>query len=132
VPVEWTDDLATGVERIDQQHQELYRQVARLHEAMRAGRLDEVPSIVEFLQRYALEHFAAEEREMVASGYLGLSQHRRLHQRFVEDFLRQKALLAAEVTPTAVVTLSQWLTGWLRDHVRSVDVDLARHLRGGA
>jgi hemerythrin len=129
--VEWTADLATGVEKVDAQHQELYRQVARLHEAMRAGRLDDVPPIVEYLQRYALEHFATEEREMVASGYPGLSQHRRLHERFVDDFLRQKALLAVEIAPTAVVALSQWLGAWLRDHVRSVDVDLARHLRGG-
>jgi hemerythrin len=129
VPVEWTDDLATGVEKIDQQHQELYQQVGRLHEAMRAGRLEEVPAIVEYLQRYALDHFATEEREMVASAYPGLPQHRRLHQRFVDDFLRHKALLAVEITPRAVVDLSQWLGEWLREHVRTVDADLARHLR---
>lgn len=129
MPVQWTDDLATGVARIDEQHQELYRQVAALHEAMRAGSMDRVPAIVDFLQQYALEHFAMEEREMLSSGYPALSQHRRLHQRFVEDYLRHKALLAAGASASAVVALSAWLVEWLRDHVRTVDLDLARHLR---
>lgn len=129
MPVQWTDDLATGIERIDQQHRELYQRVAALHEAMRSGRLADVPAIVEFLQRYALEHFATEEREMAAAAYPGLGQHRRLHQRFVDDFLRHKALLAAGLTPTAVVNLSQWLGEWLRDHVRSVDGEMAQFLR---
>jgi hemerythrin len=129
MPVRWTEDLATGIERIDDQHRELYDQVAALHEAMRANRLDRVPEVVEFLQRYALDHFALEEREMEAAAYPGLPEHRVIHQRFVEDFLRQKALLAARITPTAVIDLSRWLTDWLRDHVRRVDGDMARHLR---
>lgn len=129
MPVQWTDDLATGVARIDEQHQELYRQVAALHEAMRSGAMERVPAIVEFLQQYALEHFAMEEREMVSTGYPALSQHKRLHQRFVDDYLRHKALLAAGLSPAAVVELSSWLASWLREHVRTVDVDLARYLR---
>jgi hemerythrin len=66
---------------------------------------------------------------MAAAGYPGLVQHKRLHQRFVEDFLRQKALLQGPITASAVVALSQWLGEWLRDHVRSVDADMARYLR---
>jgi hemerythrin len=129
VPVQWTDDLATGIAKIDAQHRDLYGQVAALHESMRTGRLEQVGETLEFLQRYALEHFATEEGEMAAAGYPGLAEHRRLHQRFVEDFLRQKAALTAQTTASAVVELSQWLTDWLRDHVRRVDGDMARHLR---
>lgn len=127
--VQWTEDLATGVARIDEQHRELYRQVAALHEAMRAGHLAEVPAIVDFLQRYALEHFATEEREMAAAGYPGLAAHARLHQRFVDDFLRHKAVLVGDVAPSAVVALSHWLGEWLREHVRQVDGEMARFLR---
>jgi hemerythrin len=130
VPVQWTEDLATGVDRIDEQHRELYAQVAALHQAMRGGQLGRVPAIVEFLQRYALEHFATEEREMAAAAYPDLAEHRRLHQQFVGEFLRHKALLASGIAPSAVVALSQWLTDWLRDHVRRVDGAMARHLRG--
>jgi hemerythrin len=129
VPVEWTDDLATGIAKIDAQHRDLYRHVAALHGSMRTGRVEQVGETLEFLQRYVLEHFSTEEQEMAATGYPGLAEHRRLHQRFVEDFLRQKATLASHPTVSAVVELSQWLTGWLGDHVRRVDGDMARHLR---
>lgn len=132
MPVQWTEDLATGIDRIDAQHRELYAQVAALHEAMRGGQLGRVPAIVAFLQRYALEHFATEEREMAAAAYPDLAEHRRLHQQFVDDFLRHKALLAAGIAPSAVVALSQWLTDWLRDHVRRVDGAMARFLRGAS
>lgn len=132
MPVQWTEDLATGIDQIDAQHRALYQQVAALHEAMRTSRLDQVPAVVEFLQRYALEHFATEEREMAAAAYPGLAEHRRLHQRFVDEFLRQRALLDAGITPSAVVDLSQWLTDWLRDHLRRVDAEMARHLRAAA
>jgi len=129
VPVQWTDDLATGIERIDAQHRELYQRVAGLHDAMRAGRLADVPAMVEYLQRYAVEHFAAEEQQMTAAGYPGLGQHRRLHQRFVEEFLQHKQRLSPEVTASAVVELSRWITAWLGDHVRKVDGEMARYLR---
>jgi hemerythrin len=129
LPVQWTDELATGIARIDEQHRELYRQVAALHAAMRTGHVEQVSGTLEFLQGYMLDHFATEEREMERTAYPGLKEHRRLHQRFVEDFLRQKAALLAAVTPSAVVELSHWLTDWLSDHVRRVDGDMARHLR---
>lgn len=132
MPVQWTEDLATGIDQIDAQHRAFYQQVSALHEAMRTSRLDQVPAVVEFLQRYALEHFATEEREMAAAAYPGLAEHRRHHQRFVDEFLRQRALLDAGITPSAVVNLSQWLTDWLRDHLRRVDAEMARHLRAAA
>jgi len=128
--IQWTEELATGIERIDAQHRELYAQVAALHEAMRANRLDRVPAVLDGLQRYALEHFATEEREMAARAYPRLAQHRVLHRTFVDEFLRHRALLGAAVTLSGVVALSVWLTDWLREHVRKEDGQLAEFIRG--
>jgi hemerythrin len=129
VPIQWTEDLAVGVPKVDEQHRELYRQVAQLHACMRANRLDEVPHIVEFLQHYALEHFATEEREMHFTSYPGIGAHKALHKAFVDEFLRHKALLSAGLTPSAVVQLSAWLGDWLREHVRGADGELGRYLK---
>jgi len=128
--IQWTEELATGIERIDAQHRDLYAQVASLHEAMRTNQLDRVPEVLEGLQRYALEHFATEEREMATRGYPRLAQHRVLHRTFVDEFLRQRALLSANVTLSGVVSLSVWLTDWLREHVRKEDGQLAEFIRG--
>lgn len=129
--IQWTEELATGIERIDAQHRALYLQVASLHEAMRSKQLDRIPAVVDGLQRYALEHFATEEREMAARAYPKLAQHRVLHRAFVDEFLRQRALVAAGVTLSGVVGLSVWLGDWLREHVRKEDGQFAEFVRSG-
>jgi hemerythrin len=130
MPIEWTEDLATGIADIDAQHRELYRNIAQLHEAMKQNHLDRVRATLVYLADYAVDHFATEERAMAAASYPGLEEHRAAHHAFVEQFLRYKADVDREGTsPRVVVDLSAWLGGWLRDHVRRMDGDMARHLR---
>jgi len=127
--IEWTEDLATGIAQIDAQHRELYQAVARLHTAMREHHLDQVAGVLDFLQGYAVDHFALEEGEMQRAGYPGLAAHRQAHVDFVEAFLGHRAQLRAGTSVSAVIALSGWLGQWLREHVRSVDGEMARHLR---
>jgi len=129
LPIRWTDDLATGVAEIDEQHRNLYAAVAGLHGSMRQGSVDSVPETLEFLRSYALQHFATEERHMVAAGYPGLAEHRSAHEAFVAEFTRLEAAFAERgAQPSLVVELSDWLGQWLRDHVRRVDGAMGRFL----
>jgi hemerythrin len=133
VPNDWTEELATGVEKLDQQHRDIFRAAAGLREAAATGRLERVPALVEAVRHYALEHFATEEREMVARHYPGLAVHRKLHKGFVDDFVRYRALLdAGGPTPALVAELARWLSTWLHDHVALVDAQLASFLRAPA
>ena len=130
MPVQWTDDLATGIAKIDAQHRELYRAVSSLHEAMRQDRLDEVPVTLEFLGSYVVEHFATEEEEMAQASYPDLAGHHAIHREFVEEFLRYQQRFEVEgVTASLVVELSHWLVEWLRNHVRRTDGAMALYLR---
>lgn len=129
--IEWTEDLATGIEAIDEQHRELYRQVAALHAAMKAGSLDRVHGLLDYLRRYSVEHFATEEEAMRTARYpaAALGAHRAAHRRFVDDFEAHAERATERLSPAVVVELSSWLSGWLRDHVRRVDGEMARFLR---
>jgi len=127
--IEWSEDLATGIARIDEQHQELYANVARLHQTMKEGRLGDLHVVLDFLQRYAVEHFATEEHEMVAAAYPGLADHKAAHQAFVGEFLRHRRRLEFGPSAGDVMDLSTWLGRWLREHVRHVDGEMARYLR---
>lgn len=128
--IQWTDDLAVGIEEIDRQHQELYVMVAALHDAMRMNQLDRVLGVVSFLERYALEHFATEERHMAAQAYPRLPEHRALHESFVSDLQQHKAAIDANgVRPSLVVALSDWVGSWLGHHLRKVDGEMGRFLR---
>jgi hemerythrin len=125
----WTDDLATGIDEIDEQHRELYLQVAALHEAMKSGAVGQAREIIAYLRRYAVDHFATEEEAMRAVRYPGLEAHRGEHRRFVEEYERHAERIAARASPTAIVELSSWLSGWLRGHVRGADREMAAFLR---
>jgi len=127
--VQWTEDLATGIERIDAQHQALYAEVAALHDAMRSNRLDLVPGVLDGLERYAREHFLTEEQVMVEHAFPRLAQHRVLHRAFVDELGRHRAQLAGRTTLSGVVGLSIWLGDWLREHLRKEDGLLAEYLR---
>jgi len=131
--VHWTEELATGVEEIDEQHRELYAAVASLHDSMKQGRLDRIGGVVEYLARYAADHFATEERHMAERRYPRLAEHRALHETFVGAFLVRKAAFQSNgFRPSLVVELSEWLATWLGDHVRKVDGEMGRFFRSQA
>jgi hemerythrin len=128
-PVGWTPALAVGHPEIDAQHQELFRRVARLLEAMLDGSGDEVAPLFEFLNSYVVDHFAAEEALMQESGFPGYNVHRAAHERFVRDLHALRALHTASRASAAVAIKAQtWLVHWLKTHIASIDQQLARHL----
>jgi hemerythrin len=126
---QWSQALSIGVEGIDQQHQELFRRAHELIEALKSGRRSEVGALVEYLGEYAQEHFTAEEALMRRIGYPGLDGHHAQH----EEFRRELASLVADyerkgATPLVTLTLHNWLSDWLRQHVSTADVELGAFL----
>jgi len=128
----WTPALALGHQQIDGQHQELFRRVAALVEAMAAGGDRTVVSrLFDFLGTYAADHFAAEERLMVESDFPGYTVHRAAHERFIRDY-QDLRKLHEDGRASAAVTIKAhtWLSEWLRNHIGKTDLLLARHLLG--
>jgi len=126
----WEPHLATGHAEVDAQHQGLFNQVSGLLEAMHERRgAAEVAGLLDFLGRYAAQHFALEERLMAEACYPGLEPHRQEHLDFVRDFTalcRDHARTGP--TPAVVIRLNVWLCGWLRRHVSDTDQAMARYL----
>lgn len=130
MPLAFPEELAIGIQAVDDQHRAFYDQLNRLHAAMREHDLAEVDRIADYLVVYASEHFALEERLMIEAGYPGFPEHLEHHGAFVKELRRWRERLTVEGPTTGfVVELSQWLTGWLRDHIRRVDGRMARFLR---
>jgi hemerythrin len=126
---QWSEALAIGVDVIDQQHRELFRRAHELIEALKAGRRSEVGQLVEYLGEYAHTHFQSEETLMRQVGYPGLEAHRERH----EEFRRQLAEHVADyerkgATALVTLTLHNWLSDWLRQHVSTADVEVGRFM----
>lgn len=128
----WTPVLALGHEEIDSQHQELFRRVARLVDAMAGGGDPALVSrLFEFLGTYAVDHFAAEERLMLESRFPGYNVHRAAHERFIRDYQSLRKLHEESGANAAVaIKAHTWLSEWLRNHIGKTDQLLARYLLG--
>lgn len=126
---EWDPSLETGIEQIDDQHRSLFALANELHEAV-VGNDD--PELVEnavyALTEYVTQHFADEEALMLDAGFPRLNWHQTLHRDLTAETLRIAAryfngedVLPAELAP--------FLTAWLTEHIREVDMLVARYLR---
>lgn len=83
-----------------------------------------------YLVEYTRQHFAAEEREMQASGYPDLGDHRREHARFFETVAAlQDEVEQTGAMPSLVVTVDRMVVDWLLEHVKVADRALAEWLR---
>lgn len=125
----WTPALATGVLTVDEQHKELFRQAARLKEAMVKGEgRAELAKILGFLKGYVVKHFQEEERVMAERDCPAAEENKRAHAallRQLKDFERR--FEAAGANSTLVLDLHDTLCSWLVSHIQGVDCQLQAH-----
>lgn len=115
--VSWQDEYETGDVQVDKQHKALFAMVNALHNAIVERRTQDIMGdILNTLERYVAQHFAAENRLMDASGYPELEKHRTEHQALADkagsviaDYRNGRLVLG--------VTVSQFLGKWLTEHI---------------
>jgi len=123
----WTSALSLGVTELDAQHEELFRRVDRLLDAMLARDRSEASCLLAFLQRHVKDHFAAEEQLMREVAYPGAALHAAEHVAFAAEIAALAAMFALEgASARLVLRLEREVTRWLQDHVYSTDHALAR------
>lgn len=127
----WTSALAIGAADLDARHEELFRRVERLHDAMLAHDRTEVARLLEFLIVYVREHFEAEEALMRRIAYPLLEQHAAEHAAFAAEVTALYESLAKEgLTARLVLAVDRRVTGWITDHVYTSDLALGRYSAG--
>jgi hemerythrin len=129
--LQWRDNLATGNEDIDEQHQEMFRRYNRLLAACKEGYgKEEARIMLIFLGDYVKEHFSAEERLQIRSGYPGYSAHRQMHAGFVKTLRDLEEQLRTDgATVSLVIQTNQILADWLTQHISGADKELADFLK---
>ncbi len=132
--IEWTADLATGVDAIDIQHKELFKRTNALLEACKRGEgRDVVVSTVAFLMQYVVEHFNAEEELMRRAAYAGFAEHAKKHRDFrktVDEL--GKDIMEKGVGADTVIQVNRVIVGWLSTHIRRTDREMAAAIRKDA
>jgi hemerythrin len=119
--VQWDTAFSVGVPVIDGQHRELVRMTNVLfesyeqHEAMAAYFMRAIQSAT----NYAKVHFATEEKYMLLVGYPDYEVHKKEHEEFVAEVLRQVRLF--EQNQTQPMDFALFLKNWLLNHIAVSD-----------
>ena len=129
--VEWTENLATGISVIDDQHKELFTRINGLLEACNSGKgKDAVAGVLSFLESYVIEHFAAEEKIQRDYIYPGYKDHKAIHDAFMTDVANLKQQFAEKgPSLTMVLTTKETVVDWLIHHIMKVDRQLGDYLK---
>src|ERR1700759_480230 len=79
----WDPRYSVGIRRFDDDHQELFRILNTLHDAMMTGRSRQVlQQVLSELLKYTEDHFSREEETLRQAAYPRLQAHIEQHRRF--------------------------------------------------
>lgn len=119
--INWSDRYSVCDKHLDSQHQELFRVVNALHEAILGRRSrDILENLFAELSKYVEQHFSAEEDHMRRINHAELTRHQANHRYFISAIgeLRRKH---QDGDGAVGVETIDFLTHWLIDHILGWD-----------
>jgi hemerythrin-like metal-binding protein len=134
--VQWTEDLAVGIEKIDEQHKELFEKISDLVSAVKQSVCKyKIGEVIRFLEEYAAFHFGEEERYMLKFGYPDYQAHKAQHEQFKANFQELKKELpkleggSKPGSYDLSVETNKVVVDWILDHIAKVDKRLGVFLK---
>lgn len=120
--ITWTaEKFGTNVGFADQEHQVLFGLLNKLYDEATGGAARAtIGASLDALIAYVVDHFAHEEKEMLAAGYNGYDKHKAEHVALIgicADL--QKKFHAGEADVTDEV--GQMVKSWLDSHIPTFD-----------
>jgi hemerythrin len=128
--VKWSADYSVGNNLIDEQHKELIRMTDELYEACRKGGGAEKISFLKAIHGsvdYVKVHFSAEERMMKEVNYPDYETHKREHEGFIAEVLRQ-AKEYEKNKRFVPLSFVKFLLEWIVNHIARSDKKYAAYL----
>jgi len=123
-PLVWSNDLHTGDSRMDDTHEEF---VTMLHQLLATPQDQHLP-LYKSLLAHTVEHFAQEDRWMLATGFSADNCHAGQHATILETM--RAVEVHYEGGDTEIITrLAEALAEWFPGHANSMDAGLALHLK---
>ncbi|WP_305043361.1 bacteriohemerythrin [Geoalkalibacter sp.] len=125
--IQWEERFRVNIDKIDQQHRNLFRLFNNLQEAIieKKGQVA-LAKIVDELVDYTLTHFATEERYMLAYQYPDLNAHRQEHETFREKALELQQRMRNDEFILSLEVL-RFLSDWIAGHICASDQQYSRH-----
>lgn len=131
----WTEKIETGVEVLDSQHRQYFDLVNNyLAVAKKTATYDDRDSELferlGFLRRYAMEHFATEQKIMKETNYPGYQQHIEEHKYFLGHVGALHKQINDEGSNDKVTREVYYYTlEWFISHIQFTDMKMVEFLK---
>ncbi|AGF55968.1 MULTISPECIES: bacteriohemerythrin [Clostridium] len=128
--IKWDQNLAVGVDKIDNQHKELFDRMNKLILAMKEGKgKTEVMDTLKFLEDYVVKHFNEEEELQKRNNYPKYETQHKEHEEFKMDLNNFKSMIEKEgLSSASAIKLQNSMSLWWRKHIKDLDMDLGKFL----
>jgi len=121
--IEWNDKIACGIKIIDDQHKILVGLVNEMFNHATGNAVQEYEYFNKAVHRlvdYVKTHFAAEERILLGTKFSGYEGHKKEHENFVRDIIKNVHDYEAGKQFT-LSTFTRFLRNWILSHIALVD-----------
>lgn len=124
--LKWNDNLSIGVERIDNQHKELFVRINLLLESMKNQRgQDEILNTLNFLEDYVIKHFDEEEVIQKKTNYPGYEVQHAQHEDFKNGLLNLRKTIETDgIKSSSIIIIQQKICDWWLNHINKLDMEL--------
>ena len=127
--IEWSNNLNTGVDEIDNQHRKLVEIINRLNDSIITKTYGEtINNIFIELVDYTKYHFESEEIIMREVGYEDFENHKKQHEKFVDRLIRLKHR-TLEASRETAIDLCSFLSGWIVAHILHSDKHISEYVK---
>lgn len=131
--IQWHESIAIGHAEIDAQHRELFEHTRKFVEAIaNSWDYSELEPLLEFLEKYVVEHFDTEERFMAEKNYPFLQMQIAQHAEFYKLFEDFKDELEQDFSKRRIFFLFRTqvlLIDWLVNHTSKLDRHFGKFLK---
>lgn len=129
-PFAFTDEYRTGIEIVDEEHEELFHIIKRANdlitEELLHDKYDEIMSVLDELRNYTIKHFADEEEYMASINYNGLDAQKKTHEMFVDKLNDINLDDLDDNQQQYLIELVDFLLMWLVNHILKMDKKIPR------
>ncbi|MCX7149285.1 MAG: bacteriohemerythrin [Rhodocyclales bacterium] len=127
--IEWTSDLNTGIDVIDDQHKRIVDYINQLENAVSQKDSRSVGLVLDALADYCLAHFGFEESLQEKAGYALAKPHKVIHETFAKRLARYREKHNAG--EDVAQQLHDMLKTWLLHHIKRDDMAYVSVVKGG-
>lgn len=127
--IAWQGYYSVGNDYLDEQHQSIISLVNWLYEAITSGKeQDALPTLTRRLVEYTRVHFEDEEQMMLRNKYPALAEHKRAHERLVEQ-TRDLHFRTLQENPPGGQEVLTFLKQWWINHITGQDKTYVPYLQ---